>query len=355
MIPRAHRHPALWYAGSPPLAAALLLLWMAASMQPAAAQASGRQVAPAASVGPIEDGPREVKIGFYLTDLVEISGSSQWFLADVMMLASWTDPALAGAFETTRTVDASEVWQPQLLIVNQRAVSKSLPENVTVDPDGGVRYVQRFTGTYSAFMNLRSFPRDRQRLNVWIVAPLRMGEPVRLRVDDSFATLRNDRLSISDWQVGELELVPREFRATADATPAPGIELSIEVGRRVAYYVIQVLVPLLAIMLMAWTVFWIAPATINVRVSVSVTTMLTLIAYRFALANHVPKLSYLTRLDWFLLGATALVMLTLGTMAFSAYLVRTGREEQVQRIDRYGRVLYPSVVVALTLMVWLPS
>jgi anionic glutamate receptor len=257
-----------------------------------------------------------------------------------------------GEFEKTSTVDASDVWHPLLLIVNQRSVSQSLPESVTVDPDGSVRSMQRFTGTFSAVMDLRSFPLDRQQLTIWVVAPRRVGEPVRLLVDESLTTLRNDRLSISDWRVDELELIRREFRATASATAAPGIELSIEVQRQFTYYVIQVIVPLLAIMLMPWAVFWIAPATINVRVGVVVTTMLTLIAYRFALANHVPRLSYLTRLDWFLLGATALVMLTLGTMAFSAYLVGSGRESQVQRIDRVARVLYPSLVIVFTLVVW---
>jgi anionic glutamate receptor len=329
-----------------------VLLGIATPMKPAMAQQSERQAEPVASASPIEDGIHDVRIGLYLADLVEVSGSSQSFLADVMMLASWTDPALVGEFEKTSTVDASDVWHPLLLIVNQRSVSQSLPESVTVDPDGSVRSMQRFTGTFSAVMDLRSFPLDRQQLTIWVVAPRRVGEPVRLLVDESLTALRNDRLSISDWRVDELELIRREFRATVSATAAPGIELSIEVQRQFTYYVIQVIVPLLAIMLMPWAVFWIAPATINVRVGVVVTTMLTLIAYRFALANHVPRLSYLTRLDWFLLGATALVMLTLGTMAFSAYLVGSGRESQVQRIDRVARVLYPSLVIVFTLVVW---
>lgn len=334
---------------------AILIFCLAPLMRPAMAQQGDpRKTVSASSVDrPEAEGIRDVRIGLYLLDLVEVVGPSQSFLADVMMVANWTDPALAGAFETTRTVAASEVWSPHLLVANERSINRSLPENVAVDPDGRVQYVQRFLGTFSASMDLSSFPLDRQRLTVWVVAPLKMGDAVNLIVDDSFASLRNDHLSIGDWSVGRIELVERDFQTTAVGTPAPGVELSVEVKRRITYYVIQIIVPLLAIMLMAWTVFWIAPSTINVRVSVSVTTMLTLIAYRFALASHVPKLSYLTRLDWFLLGATVLVMLTLGTMAYSAHLVKTGREGRVQQIDRYGRVFYPAAVVGYTLIVWL--
>ena len=95
------------------------------------------------------------------------------------------------------------------------------------------------------------------------------------------------------------------------------------------------------------------PVLLCSRQSITYATMLTLIAYRFALANNVPRLSYLTRLDWFLLGATGLVMLALGAMAFSAYLVNEGKEDQVAKMDWYGRIVYPALVVGFTCVVWL--
>lgn len=305
------------------------------------------------SAGQAEDSVQEVSVGLYLVDLVDISGSSQSFLADVVMVARWHDPSLIGAYEQTIFVDANEVWHPQLLIVNQREVKLSLPETVKVEPDGNVQYMQRFTGTFSAVLNLHSFPLDRQRLNVWVAASDLLDRNVNLMVDNSMVTYRNDKISIIDWHLGDLLMTSRPFTATSNAIPAPGVELSIEVKRRFGYYVIQVIIPLVAIMLMAWAVFWIPPPTTNVRVGVVVTTMLTLIAYRFALANHVPRLSYLTRLDWFLLGATGLVMLALGAMAFSAYLVNEGKEDQVAKMDWYGRIVYPALVVGFTCVVWL--
>ena len=48
-------------------------------------------------------------------------------------------------------------------------------------------------------------------------------------------------------------------------------------------------------------------------------------------------------------------MLTLGAMAYSAYLIRAGREEKIEVIDRYGRILYPCLVIAFPIAMWLPS
>jgi len=113
-----------------------------------------------------------------------------------------------------------------------------------------------------------------------------------------------------------------------------------------------VLIPLTAVVLMAWAVFWIDSAIVPTRVGVVVTTMLTLIAYRFTLGNLVPKLSYLTRLDYFMLWVTSLVVLTLFAMAATNFLKVRGQDGLVRGIDRTGRVVFPLVLVTAILKFW---
>ena len=296
--------------------------------------------------------PREVKIALVLTDLTEVDGASQSFLADVFMVATWNDPDLAGA-EGKRTLDLDDVWHPTLLIINRQSVSGSLPTEVVVHPDGGVMYLQRYTGQFSASMNLREFPRDRQEFFVQLVAPSLQGAEVTLMPDESIVAHRAADLSISDWNVGDAELTVDEYQVAPGAPTHPGVRLSLPATRRVTYYVIQVLIPLVAIVMMAYAVFWVAPAVVATRVGVVVTTMLTLIAYRFMLANHVPRLPYLTRLDWFMLGATVLVILTLFTMAGTAYLTSRGQDTIVWKIVPPALLLYPIMFVGYSLFVWL--
>ena len=308
-------------------------------------------VLPAAAQEPF--GPaREVQIGLLLTDMTRVNGAEQSFTADVFVVASWVDPELVDGSDQVRTLDFDDVWHPTLLIYNRRSVTESMPREVMVRPDGTVTYAQRYTGDFSAPMNLREFPRDRQEFFVWLVSPVRVGANVTLAPLESMAALRTDQLSISDWKVGEASLTMQEFQVAPGAPVNPGIKLTIPATRRVTYYTIQVLIPLIAIVMMAYAVFWVAPTVVPTRVGVVVTTMLTLIAYRFMLANHVPPLSYLTRLDWFMLGATVLVVFTLFTMAGTSYLVSREQEAVVKKIDRAGRVLYPVVFVVYSLIVW---
>ena len=295
---------------------------------------------------------REVSIGLLLVDLSGVDGAKQSFSADVFLLATWHDPALVGGQEA-RTLDLEDVWHPTLVIFNRRSVDESMPNEVTVRPDGTVSLLRRYTGTFSSPMNLREFPRDRQEFFIWVVSPSRVGIEVTLVPDRSIAALRVADLSIPDWDVGEPVLDGEAFQLAPGAPINTGVRLRIPASRLRNYYRVQVVIPFVVIVMMAYAVFWIAPAVVPTRVGVVVTTMLTLIAYRFMLANLVPRLSYLTRLDWFMLGGTVLVITTLFTMAGTSYLVNRDREGLVLKIDRAGRVLYPVVFAGYTLIVWL--
>jgi hypothetical protein len=298
----------------------------------------------------VDSGTRRVQLLVYLIDLVEISGSDQSFFADIFIEAIWQDPSLAG--RSPNTYDLADFWNPGLLLVNQRDVSRSLPEIVAVDASGQVTYRQRFTGRFSATMNLRDFPLDNQRLKVQLIT-IRGGlDEVELAVMET-ATLRAQQFSITDWKVTDVRVERDDYSATPRARPLSGLALKIDVRREVKYYIVQILIPLIAIVLMSWTVFWIDPAVVATRMSVSVTTMLTLIAYRFMLGNLVPRLSYLTRLDFFMFGATALVILTLFAMAGTSYLTSRGQTAIVARIDRGGRILFPIILATYATVVWL--
>jgi hypothetical protein len=75
---------------------------------------------------------------------------------------------------------------------------------------------------------------------------------------------------------------------------------------------------------------------------VAVTAMLTLIAYRFAIGNSLPKLSYLTRMDIFIFGATLLIFVAFVKVIVEAGLVHAEKLSVASRIDGVCRWLFPT-------------
>jgi len=63
-----------------------------------------------------------------------------------------------------------------------------------------------------------------------------------------------------------------------------------------------------------------------------------------------PKISYLTRMDWFTSVSTILVFLTLVEATYTVMLTKHGRLERAQTIDRFSRWGVPLAFVLV--FVW---
>jgi len=297
-------------------------------------------------------GPTKVQVAMYLADLSAVSGANQTFLADVIITAEWMDPRLAGRWAGLHKAEIRDVWTPNLLIVNQRDVAGSLPGHVEVDPSGLVRWRQRFIGHFAVRMDLRDFPFDHQRFGVQMVSLGYDRDEVDLLANPEQSSRAKD-LSITDWDVGPVQIQSADFEPAPGAKVQAGVELSWDGRRYVGYYVVQIILPLVLIVLMGGATLWVDPAIVPARVSMAMTTMLTLIAYRFALGNSVPNLTYLTRFDYFMLASTILVFLTLLLVVAGAHLVGKQRLSLVQRMDKWARTAFPAVFAIVLVVAWL--
>ncbi len=324
------------------LLAALLAAWAAPARGGAATDFSR----PGAG-GP----PTHVRVHLYLADLFEISGADQTFVADVVVLAVWEDPRLVRKGPGARWMALDAVWHPRLGVVNQRGEPAPPPDGVEVDPSGRVIYRQRLSERFSTRMDLRDFPLDQQTFHVRLVSLGYTRDEVALVPFPGGAFPgRSQALSIPDWSVGPTRMEAADYEFAPDQKPLAGIQLTWEGRRYAAYYVVQVILPLLMIVMMGWTALWMETTGDFTRMNIAITTMLTLIAYRLALGRLLPNLNYLTRFDYLTLGSTVLVFLMVMLMAASAYLADRGRQALVKRMDAWARVAFPVLFAAICLL-----
>jgi hypothetical protein len=303
---------------------------------------------------PHPDGePTEVRAAVYLIDVSQINGARQEFTADVFLLLSWNDPRLADGTSGVRRIPVDDVWNPRVQILNQRSVSTGFPELVDVEPDGTVTFRQRYYGQYAAPLDLRDFPRDEHTFAVRLVVPGYSPDEVRLVPDERFSVGPPPRYSIPDWTLTPTRLRPEPFAVIPGGPQLPGMVAEFDARRHLGFYFGKGYVSVAIIVFMSWIVFWIDPQAVAPRISVSVTSMLTLIAYRFLLGGDLPKVSYLTRLDYFLLGATILVFLTLIEVTWTSATSERGQAEGARRIDRRSRWLFPALFLVMSATLFL--
>jgi len=311
-----------------------------------AAQPAGPQSRPG------EHNPTRVEVDLFLVDLSAIDSAAQTFTADVYLVAQWSDPRLAADVEESRLMPLDSLWSPRFEIFNRRDVTVTASDVVEVAPDGTVVFRQRFIGDFTNVLHLGDFPFDSHQLRFLLVTPGISPDELDL-VPRTVAEKgsRAPNLSIPDWEIGVLTTGPSSFEVIPGVREVAGFELTLEVERRIGFYVGKAFASVTLIVMMSWVVFWMPRSAIAPRVSVSVTAMLTLIAYRFLLGGVLPPVSYLTRMDWFLLGSTALVFLSLIGVVVIMRLTNNEREAAASRAERLSRLIFPFAYVLLAVLV----
>jgi hypothetical protein len=121
------------------------------------------------------------------------------------------------------------------------------------------------------------------------------------------------------------------------------LTLSITVQRNSNYYLFKIIIPVLLILSIAWCVLWIPTDEIESRLTTSIVSLLSLIAYNFVFQDDIPKLDILTSLDKFVLLSYLFCAIPIFTTIFLSRFVERNQKlasKRNQRIRIFGGAIY---------------
>lgn len=323
------------------------------------------QLASSAEVPPLIDrpnadaGPTEISVGMWVVDISSIDSAQQCFGADIAAVLRWKDPRLAHTGNGVVRYPLEQIWHPRVGIVNEtNSVSRKMPDSVEVDPDGMVTYRQRYVGAFTQPLRLQSFPFDRQTFRVQLVAVRYQSDEVMFVPDQVWirdglkeAGGISPSVTLPDWTIEKWELKSIVY-ALAPHHQYSSYAFEFTASRNVQHYVLKVILPLVLIVISSWAVFWIDPINASSQVSIAMTSMLTLIAYRFAIDSQLPLLPYMTRLDAFILASTLLVFFSLIEVVVTIMLDNGQKKKRAKRIDVFCRVIFPVIFVVASIAIF---
>ena len=306
-----------------------------------------------------EKGPTQVSVGIWIVDINNIDSAQQNFTADIAIVLRWKDVRLAHTGTGAMHYALSEIWTPRVGIANETSsVVRKLPESAEVEPDGTVIYRQLYVGSFSQPLRLQSFPFDRQIFHIQFVAIRYQPDEVAFVPDENWirdgvrqAAGASPSVTLADWTVEKWDAKASVYALTPRMQYS-GYVFEFTARRNVEYYILKVILPLVLIVMMSWSVFWTEPTNSNTQFSIAVTSMLTLIAYRFAVDNQLPRLPYMTRLDAFFLVSTLLVFLSLIEVLVTTILDNNQQLARAKKLDRYCRVIVPIVFVISSIAIF---
>lgn len=284
--------------------------------------------------------PEKISARIFVVDVLDIDSVSQTILVDFVITLRWSVPGLEGQFDSAPDFDRRNLWTPKVQIVGDMGLRQKMQYEVEIQPDGSIATVQRYVGRLSSRMNLKDFPLDRHKITIQAVIANRQEALVEALVGKSGQAAT---LTVADWNIGQGKAYTESYELLDDRFPS--VVYEFEVRRAIGYYVWKVMLPLVLIICMSWVVFWVEPTRLAIQITSGITSMLTMIAYRFALQGFVPKVAYFTRMDRFTTGATLLVFLALAQAVMTGRLASNGRTELANKMDYFCRWLFPAATV----------
>jgi len=154
--------------------------------------------------------------------------------------------------------------------------------------------------------NLRAFPFDKQKLSIYLRAYLPNQDLSSFHSNISHRTIKRawefrDSNSIQGWNIKNISSKYSVYEDSIDLNHYDGFILEFNIERKSGYYVSKIILPILLILMICWSAVWIDPKEIESRLTITIVCLLSLIAYNFVIDSDLPKLEYLTIMDYIIL------------------------------------------------------
>ncbi len=318
-------------------------LWLAGPAVAELAVPEGAQAAP-----PSQGGPVEVTLLFGLLDIVDIDDKAQRFEIDAYTELSWQDPRLAARAgeEALRVISLEDIWNPGLVILNDRGIDRLLPEVATVDAQGWVTVRHRLAGPLVVDLDLHEFPFDQQILSIDIVSYLH-GLAELEYSSASELVARVDEFSAEGWIFEPLPVRHSTFRLRESGEGTPLISFQLRAQRDALFHVITLVFPMILILLLAWVVHWLPPQLSPPRIGTASATVFSVIAFGVSLRLGLPQVGYLTVADRFVLGCIILVGVSLAVAVMTARRVDAGDIDRARLLAKIMCWVFPLAVLLI--------
>ena len=220
-----------------------------------------------------------------------------------------------------------------------------------------ILYKSKGEYNFKTDFKLHSFPFDRQKIKVFAYqSRYSLGE-YQASVSDwtkrrliSFANKEN---AIQGWNIVNHSANYKVYKDPNSQFYNDGVELVLTIERKSSYYIFKVILPIVLILMVCWSAVWIDPKEIESRLTITIVCLLSLIAYNFVIDSDMPKLEYLTIMDYIILISYVYAAIPNFLSIYSFQLIKKNKPlaEKYEAIEkRYGLLSYILIIFIIVIV-----
>ncbi|GFN97575.1 glycine receptor subunit alpha-2 [Plakobranchus ocellatus] len=269
------------------------------------------------------------------------SMSKEEYSMSIFLRMRWVDERLKwneSNIEDQLEVDpklTSRIWAPDLYFLNEK---EAIVHDVTVlnklmqiHKNGTIDTSTRISMTLSCDMHLERYPHDEQTCSIYAGSYSYSKENVELSWHHNPLELRPG-LTLPRFTIKGYTTKTCDHQSFGTESIISGnfscIEANFYLRRQFGYYIVQVYIPSVLIVMLSWVSFWIDLDATPARVSLGLLTVLAISTQSSGEKSALPRVSYIKALDLWL--AVCLMFVFLALLEFSYVHVQCRVEKRRQ-------------------------
>ncbi|ESN99604.1 hypothetical protein HELRODRAFT_176769 [Helobdella robusta] len=236
------------------------------------------------------------------------------YTAEIMVQTKWRETSLDGSKIPPGEIDLGSYWNPKVAISNGIGDLKYTTTNFVEFDQIGRAWVyerRRTNGQFFEFMELNKFPFDGQDLTVTITSE-RVDSELEFIQDDSGESAVNAEAfsAAQEWKLhGKVNIWTKVNvkKVNKKKMRYPCFCVAAKVARRPQFFIYNIIVIMFSICSLAFATFTVKPEAPESRLPLTFFLVLTTVTFKFVVNKSLPKISYLTYLDKYILGSMVIL------------------------------------------------
>ncbi len=204
--------------------------------------------------------------------------------------------------------------------------------NINMEDNSESGSLTFITPEAGVFLNLQKFLNPEiNKLKAW-------------KISDDGISVKSKILSENTYDIYNQIILPRTENV---------LDIEINIERNFQHYLLKIMLPVFLILCVAWYVLWIPTEKYEARLNTSIIALLALIAYNFVFQDDIPKLEYLTDLDWFILLSYIFCLIPVFlSIGFSKFIATN--QKKIMKINKLIKIWGGLLYLILTLQIFYP-
>ncbi|KAM9413627.1 glycine receptor subunit alphaZ1-like isoform 2-T3 [Salvelinus alpinus] len=256
------------------------------------------------------------------------------YRVNIFLRQQWNDPRLAYSEYPDDSLDLDpsmldSIWKPDLFFANEKGANfhEVTTDNklLRISKNGNVLYSIRITLVLACPMDLKNFPMDVQTCIMQLESFGYTMNDLIFEWDEKGAVQVADGLTLPQFILKE-EKDLRYCTKHYNTGKFTCIEARFHLERQMGYYLIQMYIPSLLIVILSWVSFWINMDAAPARVGLGITTVLTMTTQSSGSRASLPKVSYVKAIDIWMAVCLLFVFSALLEYAAVNFIARQHKE-----------------------------